>query len=111
MRRPLRSLPLVVAMLATLLVGCTRPPELIGIDNPEIPVASVADLTRHRIFITTTRQASEVARVRSFRPAVRRNSASLPSTSPSRRRMSPESSNAQVGCRPTRAPSSRWSIR
>jgi esterase/lipase superfamily enzyme len=61
MRRPLPSLPLIVAMLATLLVGCTRPPELIGIDNPEIPVASVADLTRHRIFITTTRQASEVS--------------------------------------------------
>jgi esterase/lipase superfamily enzyme len=60
MRRPLRSLPLVVAMLATLLVGCTRPPDLIGIDNPEIPVASVADLTRHRIFMVSTRQASEV---------------------------------------------------
>jgi esterase/lipase superfamily enzyme len=43
-----------------MLVGCGRPPDLIGIDNPEIPVASVADLSRHKIFIATTREASEV---------------------------------------------------
>ncbi|KRW94044.1 alpha/beta hydrolase [Paracoccus sp. MKU1] len=56
----LRSLPLVVTFLALTLVGCSRPPELVGIENPAIPVESVADLSRHRIFITTTREASEV---------------------------------------------------
>lgn len=59
-RRRLRSLPVVVALLALVLVGCSRPPELIGIDNAAIPVKSVPDLSRHRIFITTTREASEV---------------------------------------------------
>jgi esterase/lipase superfamily enzyme len=46
--------------LAVVLIGCTRPPEIIGIENPEIPAASVPDLTRKRIFIVTTREASEV---------------------------------------------------
>jgi esterase/lipase superfamily enzyme len=50
-----------VAVLATLLVGCTRPPELIGIDNPEVPAETVPDVSRHRIFITTTRTSSGVA--------------------------------------------------
>ena len=49
-----------MALLALVLAGCSRPPELIGIDNPVIPAASVPDLNRHRIFITTTREASEV---------------------------------------------------
>ena len=53
-------MPLLVACLALLVLGCGRPPELIGIDNPEVPAASVADLSRHRIFIATTREASEV---------------------------------------------------
>jgi esterase/lipase superfamily enzyme len=46
--------------LALLLVACSRPPELVGIDNPEIPAESVPDVSRHRIFITSTREASEV---------------------------------------------------
>jgi esterase/lipase superfamily enzyme len=50
----------LAATLTALLLGCSKPPELIGIDNPEIPVASVPDLDRHRIFIVTTREASEV---------------------------------------------------
>ena len=49
-----------MALIALVLAGCSRPPELIGIDNPVIPAASVPDLNRHRIFITTTREASEV---------------------------------------------------
>ena len=49
-----------MALVALVLAGCSRPPELIGIDNPVIPAASVPDLNRHRIFITTTREASEV---------------------------------------------------
>jgi esterase/lipase superfamily enzyme len=39
---------------------CSRPPDLVGIDNPETPAETVEGVTRHRIFITTTREASEV---------------------------------------------------
>ena len=46
-RYGLRSLPFVVALVALVLAGCSRPPELIGIDNPVIPAASVPDLDRH----------------------------------------------------------------
>lgn len=51
-------LPLHLTLLALVLAGCSRPPELIGIDNPEIPVAAVPEANRHRIFVTTTREAS-----------------------------------------------------
>lgn len=40
-------------------MACGRPPELIGIDNPEVPVASVEAATKHKIFLASTRQASE----------------------------------------------------
>jgi len=56
------GLPLVCGvflLLFLLLSSCSRPPELIGIDNPDVPVASVADATRHKIFLATTRQATE----------------------------------------------------
>lgn len=53
-------MPVVVALLVLALTGCSRPPEIIGVENASVPVESVADLSRHRIFITTTRQASEV---------------------------------------------------
>jgi esterase/lipase superfamily enzyme len=56
----LSSLSFVTVLLATLAAGCSRPPDLIGIDNPQVPVASVPELTRHQIFIATTREASEV---------------------------------------------------
>lgn len=56
----LRNFSLVVALLSPALSGCNRPPDLIGIDNPTVPAESVPDVTRHRIFITTTREASEV---------------------------------------------------
>lgn len=42
-----------------LLSSCSRPPELIGIDNPKVPVASVSEATRHKIFLATTREATE----------------------------------------------------
>jgi len=42
-----------------LLVACARPPELIGVDNPSVPVLSVEGATLHKIFLATTRQASE----------------------------------------------------
>lgn len=50
----------LLALASPLLAGCGRPPDLVGIDNAAVPVASVEGLTRHRIFITTTRAASEV---------------------------------------------------
>jgi esterase/lipase superfamily enzyme len=50
----------LLAALASALVGCSRPPELVGIDNPAIPAVSVPEISRHRLFITTTREASEV---------------------------------------------------
>ena len=53
-------LPFVAALLVFAVAACSRPPELIGIDNPAVPTASVRDLSRKRIFITTTREASEV---------------------------------------------------
>jgi esterase/lipase superfamily enzyme len=56
----LSPLSVVLAVMTALLAGCTRPPDLIGVDNPEIPADSVPDLTRHQIFIATTREASEV---------------------------------------------------
>ena len=47
MFRPLSGVVLATALLLPALVGCSRPPELVGIDNPEIPAASVAEASRH----------------------------------------------------------------
>jgi esterase/lipase superfamily enzyme len=55
----LRLLPLIPVMMIVLVAGCTRPPELIGVAAPESLAAAEAENTRHRIFITTTRTASE----------------------------------------------------
>jgi esterase/lipase superfamily enzyme len=41
------------------LAACSRPPELIGVDNAEMPVAVSKDVTLHKVFIATTRQTSE----------------------------------------------------
>jgi hypothetical protein len=38
------------------LAACSRPPELIGVDNAEMPVAVSKDVTLHKVFIATTRQ-------------------------------------------------------
>jgi esterase/lipase superfamily enzyme len=51
---------MLAALALSVLAGCGRPPELIGIDNPAIPAEAVPDASRHRIFIITTREASEV---------------------------------------------------
>ncbi|WP_371810375.1 alpha/beta hydrolase [Ruegeria sp. HKCCD8929] len=48
----------VVAAVAVV-IGCSRAPELIGVDNPAYPTASVASATRHQVFIASTRQATE----------------------------------------------------
>lgn len=47
-----------VAMLASLLPGCSRPPEIIGVENPAVPVAAVPEVSRQNVFIMTTRQGS-----------------------------------------------------
>lgn len=51
--------PLLLAA-ALIVTGCSRPPELVGVDNPEHPAESQPDVSRHRLFIITTREASEV---------------------------------------------------
>ncbi|KJS41468.1 MAG: hypothetical protein VR71_19145 [Roseovarius sp. BRH_c41] len=51
------SLVLVISALA--LGGCSAPPQVIGISNPSISAESVPNITRHRIFITTTRRPSD----------------------------------------------------
>jgi esterase/lipase superfamily enzyme len=48
---------LVMAIMA--LAGCSEPPDIMGIDNPAIPAASVPDVSRHRLFIVTTRGLSD----------------------------------------------------
>ena len=52
-----RSL-LVLTLAAVVLAGCGRPPEIIGLDNPTVPVADVPGIKRHNIFVISTRQAS-----------------------------------------------------
>lgn len=51
----------ISALLMMALVACSPAPQIIGIRNAEVPVESVADLTKHRIFIMSTRGSSEVA--------------------------------------------------
>jgi esterase/lipase superfamily enzyme len=50
---------LTSSVFLLLVASCERPPELVGIVNADIPVDAVPDVTRHRLFITTTREASE----------------------------------------------------
>lgn len=54
------ALGVVLALSLGVLSGCSRPPDLVGIDNPETPAETVAGVSRQRIFITTTREATEV---------------------------------------------------
>ncbi len=51
---------LTVLLITGALTSCSRSPELVGIDNSKIPAVSVTEATRQKIFITTTRQATEV---------------------------------------------------
>lgn len=55
---PLRASTVFLVLASMLLIGCNRPPELIGIDNAAIPASTAPDVSRHRIFIVTTRGAS-----------------------------------------------------
>lgn len=52
---------LVAAIGLMILSACTRPPDLIGIDNPETPVSSVAEATQRKIFLASTREETETA--------------------------------------------------
>ena len=61
MSRARSTARLLLALLAPILVACGRPPELIGIDNPQMPAEYVAAAGQHRLFIMSTRQASDVA--------------------------------------------------
>ena len=56
----LHTVGLVLTLSFGLLTGCSRPPDLVGIDNPETPAETVEGVSRHRLFIITTREASEV---------------------------------------------------
>jgi esterase/lipase superfamily enzyme len=49
---------ILALILAAYVGGCTRPPELVGVMNTEIAPEEVPQITRQKIFITTTRQAS-----------------------------------------------------
>lgn len=56
-----RGFEIIAACLLTATVmSCTPAPELVGIDNTEKPAISVAEATKRKIFILTTRQATEV---------------------------------------------------
>lgn len=50
----------ILGAAALALVACTPAPEFVGIDNPAVPVRSVAEASRHKIFIATTREDTEV---------------------------------------------------
>ena len=49
---------LMVCALAVL-TSCAPLPELVGVDNPDVPVGSVEGATLKKVFITTTRQETE----------------------------------------------------
>lgn len=57
------GLILINAVLPLVLSGCGRAPDLIGVDNVNVPVDSVVQASRQKIFIATTRQASDVTNV------------------------------------------------
>lgn len=57
MFRDLRGLLLLGLVVA--LASCSRPPDLIGVLNSDVPQQSVDAATRQKVFIATTRQASD----------------------------------------------------
>ena len=52
---------LFFVLISGFLVSCSRPPDLIGIDNIKRPVDSVQSVTKRKVFIATTREATEVS--------------------------------------------------
>ncbi len=55
--RPL-SLALLTVFLAALAAACARPPDLVGVVDPAVPANVFAQVTRQKLFITTTREPS-----------------------------------------------------
>jgi esterase/lipase superfamily enzyme len=51
---------LFMVVLLLWIGACARAPELIGVDNPEVPTRSVVEATKHKVFIVTTREDTEV---------------------------------------------------
>ena len=47
-------------LLLVILASCAPRLNLVGIDNPEVPTLSVVEATRHKVFIATTREDTEV---------------------------------------------------
>ncbi|WP_353049674.1 alpha/beta hydrolase [Falsiruegeria litorea] len=45
--------------MTVVLASCSPPPELIGVDNPNVPVASVESAIKRKVFLMTTREATE----------------------------------------------------
>ena len=54
-----RSLTLLFAITAVSLAGCAAPPPLIGVDNPDVPALTVQGAVKRKIFLATTREATE----------------------------------------------------
>lgn len=52
-----------ILLLVVLGGGCARAPQLIGVNNPEISADSVVEITKHRMFLMSTRDASDVTGV------------------------------------------------
>lgn len=60
MHLTIRTLLLALAVPALLAPGCSRPPDLVGVENAKVPIDSVPGASREKMFIMTTREASEV---------------------------------------------------
>lgn len=58
MSMPLSRL-LGAALLVFFLVSCSRPPQLVGVDNATHPVAAQKQTVKRKVFIATTREATE----------------------------------------------------
>lgn len=56
-----RSGLFLALLFLAIATACARAPDLIGIDNPEKPVASVEDVTLRKVFLASTRQETETA--------------------------------------------------
>lgn len=60
MNSPLRIVSMIAVSFMLAVAGCSRPPDLIGIENTAVPTDSVPNVSRQRMFIVTTREATEV---------------------------------------------------
>ena len=49
----------LILVAALTLASCSRPPSIIGVEHPDIPVASIEDASIKKVFIATTRSPSD----------------------------------------------------